>query len=95
MKQYAFKLFLTGLYSLGVEGVPPHQRYHQIPSIAQTSMPNYDLFPTSSLDHNFEEMTIKHFMYMQKVPFLYTERACVGFSGFEIFPGRVLMLNEV
>ena len=26
---------------------------------------------------SFEEMTIKHLMYIQKVPFLSTERACV------------------
>ena len=29
-------------------------------------------------------MTIKNLMYTQKVPFLYTERARVVFSGFEI-----------
>ena len=27
----------------------------------------------------FEETTIKHLMYMQKVPVIYTERACVVF----------------
>ena len=43
----------------------------------------------------FEEMTIKHLMYMQKVPFLYTERACVVFSSFKIRPGRFLISNEV
>ena len=43
----------------------------------------------------FEEMTIKHLMYMQKLPFLHTERACVEFSGFEICPGRFLMSNKV
>ena len=32
----------------------------------------------------FEQMTIKHSMYMQKVPFLCTERACVVFSSFGI-----------
>ena len=36
----------------------------------------------------FQEMTIKHLMYTQKVPILYTERACVGFSSFEICHGR-------
>ena len=36
----------------------------------------------------FQEMTIKYLMYMEKVPFLYTERASVVFSGFDIHPGR-------
>ena len=36
----------------------------------------------------FDQTTIKHSMYMQKVPFQYTERACVGFSGFEIHPKK-------
>ena len=31
-----------------------------------------------------EQMTIKHLLYMPKVPFLCTERACVVFPGFEI-----------
>ena len=44
LKQSAFTLFLTDLYSLGMEGVPPHWRHLQIPSIAQIGMPNYDLF---------------------------------------------------
>ena len=34
----------------------------------------------------FEQMTIKHSMYMQKVPFLCTERACVDFFSFGIRP---------
>ena len=33
-----------------------------------------------------EQMTIKHSMYRQKVPFLCTERACVVFYGFGIRP---------
>ena len=41
-------------------------------------------FPPLFLIRTFEEMTIKHLMYMEKVPFLYTERACVLFSSFEI-----------
>ena len=43
-KQSELMLFLTDLYSLGMEGVPPHWRRLQIPLIAQISMPNYDLF---------------------------------------------------
>ena len=58
-------------------------------------MPNYDFFPPLLSIITFEEMTIKHLMYVQKVPFLSTERACVVFSGFKIHPGRFLMLNKV
>ena len=67
---------------LGV-GVPPCQRHPQLPSFTQTSMPKYDPFfkPLLSII-TFQEMTIKHFMYMQKAPFLYTERACVVFFQF-------------
>ena len=37
-------------------------------------------FPPLLLIITFEEMTIKLLLYMQEVPFLYTERACVFFS---------------
>ena len=43
----------------------------------------------------FEQMTIKHSMYMQKVPFLCTERACVVFSGFGIHPRRKVTWSKV
>ena len=59
---------------VGMAGVPPHQRHPQVHLFAQTTgMPKYYLFfQTSSSDHNFfQEMTIKHFMYVWKVPFLY------------------------
>ena len=36
----------------------------------------------------FDDTTIKHLMYMHKVPFQCTERACVFFSGFEIRPKK-------
>ena len=91
LQQSAFALFSIGLYSLGVEGVPPCQRHLQIPSIAQTGMPNYDLFSPLLSIRTFEEITIKHLMYTEKVPFLYTERACVVFSSFEICLGKVLI----
>ena len=42
-----------------------------------------------------QEMTIKHLMYTQKVPFLYTERACVPFSSFQIHLGKFFMSTEV
>ena len=40
-------------------------------------------------------MTIKHLMYTQKVPFPYTERACVLISGFQIRLGKYFMSTEV
>ena len=43
----------------------------------------------------FQEMTIKHLMYAPKVPFLYTERACVLFSGFGIRLGKFFISTEV
>ena len=60
--------------------MPPCQSHPQITLFIQTHMPKYDPFfePLLSIV-TFEEMTIKHLMYMQKVPFLYTERACVVF----------------
>ena len=36
----------------------------------------------------FDQTTIIHSMYMQKVPFQYTERACVVFFSFEIRPRK-------
>ena len=95
LKQSAFSLFLTDLYSLGVEGVPPHQRCLQIPSILKLVRQTMTFSPPLLSIITFEEMTIKHLMYMQKVPFLCTERACVVFSGFEIHPGRSFMSHEV
>ena len=66
-------------------GVPPHQRHPQVPSFTQTGTPKYDLFSEPHfLIITFQEITIKHLMYMQKVPFLHTERAFVVFSSFEI-----------
>ena len=70
-------------------GVPPHQMHLQVPSFAQTGMPKYDLFSKPHfLIVTFQETTIKHLMYMRKVPFLYTERACVVFSSFDIHHER-------
>ena len=64
-------------------GVPPCLRHPQVPSFAQTSTPKYDLFSKPLLlIITFQEMTVKHLLYTQKVPFLYTERACVGFFQF-------------
>ena len=53
------------------------QRHPQIPSSAQTGTPNFNpFFSPLFIIVTFEQMTIKHSMYMQKVPFLCTERAC-------------------
>ena len=47
-------------------------------------------FPPLLSIRAFDKLTIKHVIYMEKVPFLYTERACVLFSGFEIHLGFFL-----
>ena len=79
---------LTSLSSLGMMGVTPHQRHPQVPLFTQTGMPKYDLFSEPLLlIVTFHEMKIKHLMYTWKVPFLYTERACVVFFSFEICSG--------
>ena len=60
--------------------MPLTRRHPQVPSFTQTGMPKYDPFSEPLLlIVPFQEMTIKHLMYMQKVSFLYTERACVVF----------------
>ena len=76
--------------------MPPHRRHPQIPLPAQTGTPNFDTF----FSHLFmvvtcEQMTIKHSIYMQKVPFLYTERACVVLPGIEICPRRKMTWSKV
>ena len=57
--------------------MPPHQRHPKIPSSAQTGTPNFDtFFSPLFMVVTFKQITIKHSMYMQKLPFLCTERAC-------------------
>ena len=86
---------LTSRSSLGQVGVPPHQRHPQIPSFAQTGMPKYDPFSKPLLlIITFQEMTMKHLIYTQKVPFLCTESACVVFPSFEICPGRFFVCGK-
>ena len=41
-----------------------------------------------------QEMTIKHLMYTRKVPFLYTERACVLFVWFSNSPRKIFNVNQ-
>ena len=65
--------------------MPPHQRHPQTPLSAQASTPKFDtFFSCLFMVVTCKQMTIKHSLYMLKVPFLCTERACVVFSGFEI-----------
>ena len=66
--------------------MPPRRRRRQTPCSAQTGMTKYALFLTSSFDLTFQGMTIKHLMYTRKVPFLYTEMACVLFFRFSDSP---------
>ena len=53
-------------------------------------MPNYDLFSPLLLITTFEEMTIKHLMYMQKVPFLYTQKGPV----YRNLPWKILDVEQ-
>ena len=39
-------------------------------------------------------MTIKHLMYTEKVPFLYTERACVVFLQFRNLPRKIFDIER-
>ena len=94
-KQSAPSNFLLDPCSLVVQGVPPHQRCCQTPCSAQTGTTNYDLFfRPLLLIVTSQEMTIKHLMYMQKVPFLYTERACVLFFRFSNSPRKIFHVNR-
>ena len=66
-----FQFLLTNVFNIVVivSIVPPPWRHPQIPLFAQTGMPNHDLFSLFVSIITFEQMTIKHSMYMQKVPF--------------------------
>ena len=68
---------------VGHDRMTPCQRHPQIPSSTQTGTPNFDTFLSPLfMVVTCEQMTIKHSMYMQKVPFPFTERACVVFFWF-------------
>ena len=67
-------------------------KFHQVLKPVQQTMTS---FAPLLLIRTFEEVTIKHLMYTEKVPFLYTERACVLFPSFEIHVGKFLIWNEV
>ena len=86
--------FLDRSLFLGGAGVPPCQRRRQTPCSAQTGTTNYDLFSSLLLIVTLDETTIKHLMYTWKVPFLYTERACVLFSSFRSHLGKFFMSTK-
>ena len=67
--------------------MPPHQRYPQVLSLAQTGTPNLTFFcePLLWIISRWE-MTIKHLMYMQLCAFMYTKGACVVFFQFRNSP---------
>ena len=76
--------------------MPPHLRYPQVPWLAQTGAPNPTFFCEPLLwIVSRQEMTIKHLMYIQLCPFMYTKRDCVVFSSFRIPLGRFSMRSEV
>ena len=61
-------VFLMSSLLLGYWGVPPHLRHPQILWFTETGMPNFDpVFSLLLLTVAFEQMTIKHSLYMQKV----------------------------
>ena len=68
----------------------------QVPWLAQTSTPNLTFFcePLLLIVSHWG-MTIKHSNFIQIVPFLCTERACVVFCGFKIPLGRLFVGMEV
>ena len=73
-------LFISSFF-LGLGGVPPHQRHPQIPLFAQTSMPNYDPFPTSSFDCNLGRNDNQTFIvHMESTLVLYRKGLCGFFS---------------
>ena len=54
----------------------------------------YLFLQTTSFDQkSHQEMTIKHSNYIQTVPFLCTERACVVFSRFRNSSGKIFCAN--
>ena len=88
--------YLSNLFWVGYNIMPPHCSHPQIPLSTQTSTPNFDpFFSPLFMFVTFEQMTIKHSMYMQKVCFLCTERACVVFPSFGICPRRKISCNVI
>ena len=75
--------------------MPPRRRRPQTPCSAQTGTMKNDLFfQLLLLIVTLDEATIKHLMYTQKVPFLYTERACVLFSRFSNSPRKIFNVER-
>ena len=75
--------------------MPPHWRYPQVALLAQTGTPNFTFFPKPLLlIVSPQEMTIKHSMYTQKVPFLCRERACVVFFWYQNSPRKIFSVKQ-
>ena len=82
--------YLSNPFWVGYNGMPPIRRHPQIPSSTQTGTPNFDTFLSPLfMVVTFKQTTIKHSMFMPKVPFLCTERACVFFFSFRYYTGPV------
>ena len=60
-------LFVLDPSLWGHKGVPPCWRHPQIQWITGTGMPNLDPFLLLLLTITFQQTTIKHSLYMQKV----------------------------
>ena len=75
--------------------VPPRRRRPQTPCSAQTGTTKNDLFfRPLLLIVTLDEATIKHLIYTRKVPFLYTERACVLFFRFSNSPRKIFNIER-
>ena len=82
--------FLTSPSSLAVVGMPPHRRHPQVPWLAQTGARNLIFFCKPILwIISHRETTIKHSIYIQLCPFMYTKRACVVFLQFWNFSRKI------
>ena len=93
-KQSASSNFLLDPCSLVVLLVGGVTKLH-VALKTQTGMTNYDLFFRLLLSIvTLDEATIKHLMYTRKVPFLYTERACVLFFRFSNSPRKIFYVER-
>ena len=93
-QQSASSNFSIDPCSLVVQGVPPHQRHHQTPCSAQTGTTNYDLFWTSSFDHNFSINDNQTFnIYMESTLSMYRKGLCT-FFWFSNSPRKIFYVNR-
>ena len=92
-QQSAFAYLSIDPCSLVVEGVPPHQRHHQIPSSTQTGMTKYDLFSMSSFNCNFGQSNNQTFnVYMESTLSIYRKGLCTFFQ-FRNLPLKIFDVN--